>query len=332
MMLTISNRTLTSLSAGLVIATVAGCSGAVSAATTPAGTHAKTAAGTPAKTAALQRPARQQRAATPYWTAARMRAAAARASARDAWATGDTLGDGLRWTHGGAVTRTTGKVFFTLHGIDYVCSGSVVSGPRADVVLTAAHCTGNGAGQWASHWTFVPGYTDGSRPYGSYTARRFYVSRHWLADQAGATARSEKYDVAFVTVNPAPGGRRLGAGTGGQPVSFSAGRSGTGLNGRDTYVFGYPSDTPFSGLYPDYCAGRARQSPGGAADGAAWLPCAMTAGDSGGPWFERFSPRTGTGTIAGVTTYKYGDGARALYGTVLGPDARSLYQAAIRGR
>jgi len=56
--------------------------------------------------------------------------------------------------------------------------------------------------------------------------------------------------------------------------------------------------------------------------------CAMTAGDSGGPWFAGFSPRTGTGTIVAITTYKISANPRVLYATVLGPAARVLYQEA----
>jgi hypothetical protein len=38
------------------------------------------------------------------------------------------------WPGGGAVARTTGKVFFTLDGTDYVCSGSTVASANSDVV------------------------------------------------------------------------------------------------------------------------------------------------------------------------------------------------------
>ena len=55
------------------------------------------------------------------------------------------------------------------------------------------------------------------------------------------------------------------------------------------------------------------------------IACAMTAGDSGGPWLTGFSPQTGTGTITAVTAYKLSGDLRTLYGTVLGPAARALY-------
>ena len=72
--------------------------------------------------------------------------------------------------------RTTGKVFFTMDAQDYVCSAAVVASPAADVVITAAHCVKNGTGSWAVNWTFVPGFTRGSRPYGSWTAHHFFVA------------------------------------------------------------------------------------------------------------------------------------------------------------
>jgi Trypsin-like peptidase domain len=287
MMITMGNR----LVAGLAIALAVAAPAAVRAAGTTAG--GTTAAG--AVTAG-------QRAAV-YWTPARMTAAArAAGGSANAWLTGNTAGRGLRWAHGGAVTRSLGKVFFTLGGTDYACSGAAVDSAHADVVLTAAHCVSDGAGHSAAHWVFVPGYRDGTAPYGVYAARRFFVSPGWPA--------SEPDDIAFVQVNKAlPGGL---------PVAFT-GRPPPG----DTYVFGYPAESPYSGQYPDYCAGREAAARGGSA-----LPCAMTAGDSGGPWLTGFRPRPGTGTIVAVSTYKLTGDMRVLYGAVLGSGARDIYQQA----
>jgi hypothetical protein len=321
MSVTVSNRTITAWAAALLTAVPPVAAGtALSLGTTA------DAAGRPSSTV------RQQLAATRYWTPARMRAAL-----KNAWSNGDTLGSGLRWTHGGAVARAAGKVFFTLDRADYVCSGAVVAGRGQDVVLTAAHCTGNGPRDQAANWMFVPGYADGAAPYGSYPAHRFYVSPRWADQRGGASAAAERYDVAFVTMNPSPvTGQRVGQAVGGLPVAFGSGS----LGGRDTYVFGYPSDPPFGGQDQDFCAGRASPAADGPADGtpagtaagtgdgAAAVACGMTAGDSGGPWLAGFSPQAGTGTVVAVSTYKYTDGARMLYGTRLGPYARSLYDAA----
>ena len=239
--------------------------------------------------------------------------------ARVDWLTGDTAGRGLRLMHGGAVAGAVGKVFFTLGATDYTCSGALVPSRRAYVVLTAAHCVTNGRGQWAVDWTFVPGYSDGVEPYGQYTARRFFVSPRW-----NGPADSERYDVAFVQVAPAalygPKARRPRT-PAGLPLRFAA--SQTAPLEAQAYVFGYPALRPYTGLYPNYCAGAAVSS--ATRRGSARIACAMTAGDSGGPWLTGFSPQTGAGTITAVTAYKLSGALQTLYGTVLGPVARALY-------
>jgi hypothetical protein len=207
--------------------------------------------------------------------------------ARADWLTGDTAGHGLRLTHGGAVAAAVGKVFFTLGATDYTCSGALVRSRRGYVVLTAAHCVTNGRGEWAVDWTFVPGYS-------------------------------------FVQVAAAgpdgPRGRRPRA-PAGLPISFAA--SQTAPLAAPAYVFGYPALRPYSGLYPNYCAGPAVSS--AIRLGSARMACAMTAGDSGGPWLTGFSPQTGAGTVTAVTAYKLSGDLATLYGTVLGPTARALY-------
>jgi V8-like Glu-specific endopeptidase len=187
-------------------------------------------------------------------------------------------------------------------------------------VLTAAHCVRNGRGQWATDWTFVPGYNDGADPYGQYSARRFFVSPRWTGPSTG----SERYDVAFVQVTPVTTDGQRAARVNAPPVlpiRFSA--STAAVAPRVDYVFGYPALAPFSGLYANYCAGRAVAS--ATRPGSVQTPCTMTAGDSGGPWLSDFSPRAGTGVITAVTAYKLSGHLRTLYGTVLGPFARALY-------
>ncbi|HEX3513251.1 MAG TPA: hypothetical protein VHT26_04530 [Trebonia sp.] len=310
-----------------------------------------------------------QAAAVRYWTRARMSAALRTTDGKPAanrparrlirepppapgtassapWLTGDTAGTGLPWTHEGAVAAAVGKVFFTLGGEDYVCSGTLVGGKHPDVVLTAAHCvsgvTGGAAGgvtggrgkgeatQWATNWMFVPGFADGLLPYGEYTARRFFVSKDWNGPEGGR----EQYDAAFVQVTSATLDGESGpsvsgplvSGTAqpppGLPVTFAA-RQDTAPLSR-TYVFGYPAELPYSGLYLSYCAG-----PVGASGGSVRTPCGMTAGDSGGPWLTGFSPRSGGGQVVAVSTYKLSGNLRMLYGAVLGPQARALYERAV---
>ena len=287
-----------------------------------------------------------QAAAARYWTAPRMsavlQAADPAAVARDLVRarylvkraravapaepslTGGTGGQGLRWTSGGAVTAAVGKVFFTLGAADYVCSGTLVGRGQAEVVLTAAHCVSGGpargAAQWAANWVFVPGYRNGQLPYGEYTASRFVTAPGWSGPRGG----TEQYDVAFVRVTAATLSGRSGAAVPppGLPVQFSAGQPGVAAG--PGYVFGYPAEPPYTGLYPSYCAG-----PVAASGGSAHTACVMTAGDSGGPWLAGFSPRSGTGRVFAVSTYKLSSDLRVLYGAVLGPQARVAYQRAV---
>jgi len=243
---------------------------------------------------------------TAYWTRARM------ARARPL---GALLPDsrGRPWQYGGEVARATGKEFFTLNGAAYVCSGSTVDSANSDVVVTAAHCVCDGTGARAAHWIFVPGYAGGAAPYGSYTARRFFVASGWDGGM------NEDDDVAFVTLNTAlVHGYRVHAGeeAGAQAIAFGA------VPVR-AYVFGYPAEPPYGGQQIDYCSGPVAErgtDPG--------LRCAMTAGDSGGPWLSGFSPRTGSGTIVAVSAFKYSDDIGTLYGADLGRAAKAAYERA----
>ena len=223
---------------------------------------------------------------------------------------------GAAWTGSGLVARTTGRVFFTMGGVGYACSGSTVSGASPSVVVTAAHCVSDGAGAWASGWRFVPGYVAGRAPYGVYRAATFYVARGWTA---GA---EENDDVAFVATRPVSGRAAVGTVVGEQQISF-------GSRGGQASVFGYPALRPYDGSRLDYCAGRVSPDPYGGAD--AGLSCAMTEGDSGGPWLSGFNARAGAGTITGVSSFKYSGESRTLYSADLGPVAHALYTRAERG-
>jgi hypothetical protein len=54
----------------------------------------------------------------------------------------------------------------------------------------------------------------------------------------------------------------------------------------------------------------------------------MPEGDSGGPWLSGFDPAAGTGTITGVSSFKYSGQTRILYSANLGPVAQALYTRA----
>ena len=80
----------------------------------------------------------------------------------------------LRSNH--LTARTNGKVFFTLNGSNFQCSGTIVNSEGKDTVWTAGHCVNAGQtnGAWATNWTFVPAYDDdlaNPRPWGTWSAK-----------------------------------------------------------------------------------------------------------------------------------------------------------------
>ena len=223
------------------------------------------------------------------------------------------------WPGGGAVAGATGKVYFTMDGQDYVCSGAVVASANADVVITAGHCVKNGRGSWAVNWTFVPGFTQGSRPYGSWTARHFFAASQWTR------AANDNYDVAFVTLNPqysAGHATHIGQVADALPIAFSQ-------RTAEEFAFGYPAEPPYSGGGLYYCSGRVTADAFHASPDSG-LRCVMTAGSSGGPWLSGFDPVTGAGTITSVSSFKYSTDRSTLYGPPLGAAAQALYEDAQR--
>lgn len=221
---------------------------------------------------------------------------------------------GAQWNTGGWVTRTTGRVFLTIDGVDFVCSASSVRSANRDLVVTAGHCVKNGGGAWADNWVFIPGYDRGRRPYGQFTARRMFVAGPWARDG------DDSHDVGMVAVGRRDG-RHLGDVAGAQDIAFGTPR------GRQTHGFGFPADTPYDGEHLVYCAGPVRDDPHGqTADQG--LRCDMTAGASGGPWLSGFNPATGRGTVTSVSSFKYSDDRGTMYGPYFGETARQLYTVA----
>jgi V8-like Glu-specific endopeptidase len=220
------------------------------------------------------------------------------------------------YTGGGEVRDTTGKVFFTLGGTNYVCSGSAVSSGNEDVVLTAGHCVNEGPGAYATNFAFVPAYDDGARPYGTFTARQLTTTTQWQ------NSGDFDYDVAFAVMNTLNGAHLTDV-VGGQSIGFNQTR------GQYMYSFGYPAASPYDGTDIAWCHGTVVQDTyGGSSDQG--LNCNMTGGSSGGPWFTNYNETTGLGTLNSVNSFKYrGGNLRSyMFGPYLGSVAQSLYNSA----
>ncbi|RAX18341.1 hypothetical protein DC347_02440 [Pseudarthrobacter sp. AG30] len=205
-----------------------------------------------------------------------------------------------------------GKVFFTLGGTDYVCSANSVAAANRSTVSTAGHCINEGPGAFATRFTFVPAYLNGSAPYGKWTARALYAPTQW------SSSGNMQYDTGFAVMSPL-NGRNLADVVGASGVRFNAAR------GLAYKAFGYPAAPPFNGESLKSCSGTATNDPYNPQFNTQGIPCNMTGGSSGGPWF--------IGTSAGgyqnsVNSYGYGSNSTTMYGPYWGSVIQSAYNAA----
>ena len=165
-----------------------------------------------------------------------------------------------------------GKVFFTLGGVNYVCSGNSVTSANQSTVSTAGHCLNEGPGAFASNFTFVPAYLNGAAPYGKWTAKALYTTSQWSSNG------NIQYDTGFAVMNTL-NGQKLSDVVGASGVQFNAAR------GLAYKSFGYPAASPFNGESLKSCSGTATNDPNNPQFNTQGIPCNMTGGSSGGPWF-----------------------------------------------
>ncbi|GAA4626446.1 hypothetical protein GCM10023196_034730 [Actinoallomurus vinaceus] len=221
---------------------------------------------------------------------------------------------GSPWGFSGAVRATTGKVFFTINGGDYVCSAGTIAGANRDLVVTAGHCVQDAAGAWARNWLYVPGYDEGRRPYGAFTARHLFVPTAWSG------RHDENHDVAVVALATV-GGSHVTDVVGAQTVGFDQPR------GAVVYGFGYPTGGHYDGERLAYCSGRTYPDAHRLTQDQG-LRCDMSEGSSGGPWLAGFDPVTGRGVVTSVNSFKYSDDPATMYGPYFGAAVRRVYEQA----
>jgi hypothetical protein len=250
---------------------------------------------------------------------------------------------GAAWTGGGKVKQTTGKVLFTMDGIDYVCSGSVASDTSSStsLILTAGHCVYDESGSgFASNWMFVPDYEsggaivtnpDGSHsftcdtvPYGCWTAQSLVTTTAWANGGASLAGFNEDYAFAVVGAGGKTGeSNQLDSTVGSNPVAFNQ------AHPTQVYSFGYPQASPYNGQKLIYCAGNdIADTWGGTTDFG--LNCNMTGGSSGGAWWVGFGSAGSQGSLNSVNSFKYTAGkfAKYMFGPYFDAYTQKTYAAA----
>ena len=175
-----------------------------------------------------------------------------------------------------------GTLFGTSDGslTSHHCTGSVVSSPEGDIVVTAAHCVYGSSGA-ETDLAFVPDYDNGSMPYGVWDVSAVYVAPEWVSD------RNPDYDVAFIVVHDTSVSSTIQGVVGADRLAVD--QPFTSL----TTVIGYPSDTNEPITCTNYTSEFSSTQLQFDCDG-------YPGGTSGSPFLTDVSSSTGLGTVVGV--------------------------------
>lgn len=288
-------------------AVLAVAAGAGLAAPAEAEVVAQTVTATPAQVRAYWTPERMQAAepadlpqvgAAPVAAAARASTARRRPTSIEG-SSGITAFDFEPGAETGFPQRVHGKIFFTAPGVgDAACSGTIVASRLRNVVFTAGHCVIGAPGQWSTNLVFVPGYRDGSEPFGEFPATALLAPDEWA--EAGDIA----YDVAVAQLAV--------------PLEATLGARGIAFNKpprSDYAIFGYPGKPapPYNGQRliecdaPFYGLEMSQSHP----FSTVAFPCDMRQGASGGGWVNS------AGQVVSVVSHGYED--PSLVGQIVGP-------------
>lgn len=219
---------------------------------------------------------------------------------------------GGAWTSGGAVVKTSGRVFFTMGSRTASCSGDSITSANGSTVITAGHCV-KYQGAWHTNWVFVPAYNNGAAPYGQWSATKTFATDQWAASE------DMNMDVGLAVVAPL-NGQTLTQAVGAQGILFNGGYN------KRMYAFGFPAAAPYDGTKLVYCSGNSGKDFLLTKDHG--LACNMTGGSSGGPWFQDFDEATGLGTQVSVNSFGYTFLPNRMYGPYFGNEAKAAYDKA----
>jgi hypothetical protein len=253
-----------------------------------------------------------------YWTKERMRSAVPRERAKPGGGGGG--GSTSSWsrlavpTPYTGSTLTNGKVFMTLHGTNYVCSGtSVQASASLSLVWTAGHCTNEGPGAYVTNFMFAPGYIDGTTPYGKWTFSSILTTSQF------ANSGDLMYDFGAARVVPgdgAPPNSTLADIPGATPRPMAFNYTVT-TSSTKFKSYGYPAAGKFNGQRLQVCDSTVIYRDGTDMG----IGCDMTGGSSGGGWIDS------AGALGSVNSYGYNSLKNVMFGPYQGSVAQALYQS-----
>ncbi len=204
-----------------------------------------------------------------------------------------------------------GRIFIRRGDLSGYCSGTAIDSPTRQLVLTAGHCINSGREQgeaavWSDFLQFVPAYSAGRAPFGSFVARRSKL----LAAQQWTNHGNPDFDLgAFLTLPNAQGLNLADAVGGGAAIV-------TDVSRHQTFrTFGYPGRvTRMQGCTSPYVGDDLLSNPfpGPPTLG---IRCRWAPGASGGGW------TIGDGTqINGLSAYVHANNRSRTFGPYFGTE------------
>ena len=192
--------------------------------------------------------------------------------------------------------RSTGKLFFSDNGADYVCSAAAIQTKKRNQVITAGHCVHTGPHpegllqqpHFYSDWLFVPRYRNGRAPFGRWVGTSAWAFNGWIEHERF------RFDQAIVSF-ARRGRERLVDAVGGNEVVWGKRQREWGVR-----IWGWPAEAPYDGETARRCDGRTTRFEDTA--DAAMRQCDLNGGASGGPWFLPRGRTINTGRIWAVTS------------------------------
>jgi V8-like Glu-specific endopeptidase len=205
--------------------------------------------------------------------------------------------------------RAVGKLFFNITSTGYSwCTGSMI---MPGIVVTAGHCVADfGKKKFQSGWQFVPGYSNGTAPYGTWTVKEAFVPTAYY-DGTESCAQSGvvcEGDVAVLVLNTQKG-MYLGNTVGWFGYAYGTGFT-SGGHAQITQI-GFPTGLD-SADYMERTDAQCFTSSKSSNNHI--IGSNENGGASGGPWVENFGLASaltgetngsfsGGNTIVGVTSW-----------------------------
>jgi len=237
------------------------------------------------------------------------------------------------WPQSAPIAQTAvGKVFFTVGGSRYVCSGALVTDGLAGraIVLTAGHCVWDDqTGNFVENFIFYPNYDSGART--GWTASAL-VARQEFTSQTSFNNVALANDFAFAVLLPGGINPATLPDVDFQGVSKNSYDLVVGgfISGYTSYAFGYPAGKPFNGLTLKYAGSPIFLD---TYTGTTWgMSSTMTGGASGGPWLSNGLSKTVdavTGKLSSLNSYKYNNDSTKMYGPIFNERTQAAFNAAV---